>query len=51
MLEKGQEWLENYFKWQGLKRHALYFLMKSMQLEEQDMMMEMIMMFKEQCLK
>lgn len=51
MLEKVLEWLENYFKWQEQKKHALYFLMKLMQLVVQDMMMEMIMMFKEQCLK
>lgn len=51
MLEKELEWLENYFKWQEQRRPALFSLMKSMLLEVLDMMMEMIMMYKEQCLK
>ena len=60
MLEKEQEWLENFSKWLEVKKHALYSLMKSMLLVGQgysikifflDMMMELvvIMKFKELC--
>ena len=28
MLERVREWLENYFKWQEPKKHALFFSMK-----------------------
>ncbi len=51
MLDKELEWSDKSSKWQELRKHVLFSLMKLMLLEEQDQMMvqEQIIKFKEQC--